>query len=651
MIRCLLLSLWLGFATSLGACGDSGSTSGSGPVARFSLTPGADFFSQPFPSDLRRLPGGGIDLSGFESEDVIVSQVIAAAEEAEAFSVGGAIYFTFSAAVDVSTLPSDGAETLEPQASVYVVNVDPTSPGYGERVPLWIRFEDEPSRFISAHWLALLPYPGAGLRTGTTYAAVVTRRLHAVTGEPFGRDGDFGALLGGSERSEVVAARATFAPLLEYLADASRPIEEVVAATVFTTERPGTLLRRAREVIYRDVAPPEVSDLSLVSQDNGYNLYEGTFEGPIFQQGDAPYRNAGGEIRVDEQGDPVLSHMETLRVALAVPTGAMPAAGWPVTIYRHGTGGDYLSFAENGTGVRLAAPVDSDGSPLAPVAVISMDGVVHGPRAGASGGSPETLFYNFQNPWAGRDNSRQEAIDNFQLLRLVDSVNVSAAPETGQPIRFDPDHVYFFGHSQGAITGALFVPFEPRLRAAILSGAGANLILTLLRKKSELDIEALLEIALDDPAYGPLDEFHPVLTVLQTFIEPADPLAYAQDYFASDEPGVGAPSLFLTYGRGDSYTPNLTTRVLAETIGAAPAGEVLDSYEAYDLLGGVSPLALPVCDNLSVDGGHRTAVVVQYEPWPGSDGHFVVFDERTARRQAAAFLATEATVGCATLLP
>ena len=54
----------------------------------------------------------------------------------------------------------------------------------------------------------------------------------------------------------------------------------------------------------------------------------------------------------------------------------------------------------------------------------------------------------------------QELIDVWRealsgLVRLVEGVDVASAPDTGAPIRFDLDRLYFFGHSQGAITGAL----------------------------------------------------------------------------------------------------------------------------------------------------------------------------------------------------
>ncbi len=648
----LRLSLVLvALALGLAACSDDdGQPDPQAPVARFQLAP-VDFFAQPWPSDLRYTPEGTIDLDGYPEGETLVQNVVeTAATECTGFALGGAIYFTFNAEVDPSSLPADGADTLDTSASVFVVNVDPDSPDYGERMPLWVKVASRESRFIAANWVGLLPYPGHPLRPATTYAAVVTNRVLTVDGEAFAADDDFAAMMGEDDRAEIVAARAVYQPLWDYLADSSLDRAELAAATVFTTQQVTDVVRRARDVVHA-LEAPTLDNLVLVEQSTRYDVYEGTYSAPIFQQGEAPYRQQGGGIEVDAQGDPIVQRMEELRVAISIPVDdPMPAGGWPVALYRHGTGGDYMTFTSNGTATRLANATDRNYDLISRVAVVAIDGVVHGPRAGGSTTSPEQLFYNFENPLAGRDNSRQEAIDNYQLMRLVAAVNVASAPDTGAPIQFDPDRVYFFGHSQGAITGALFVPHEPALAASVLSGAGAHLLLTLLRKDSEFPVSTLLEIALNDDDYGTLDEFHPTLNILQTYIEPADPLAYSRLYLHQTPGDIPPQNVLLTYGVTDSYTPNITTEALATAAGFAPAGEIWEDYVAMELYGEVTPLSAPVCDNFTGANGTSTAVVVQYMPSPGNDGHFVVFDHMTAKRQSAGFLASHAADGCPTLV-
>ncbi len=114
---------------------------------------------------------------------------------------------------------------------------------------------------------------------------------------------------------------------------------------------------------------------------------------------DPPYARDGGAIEVDSSGDPVIQRMEALRFAVSVPRGTMPAAGWPIVLYAHGTGGDYRSFIDNETALVLAAQG---------LAVISIDQPLHGTRA-PPGSATEDAFFNYQNPIAGRDHVRQHA--------------------------------------------------------------------------------------------------------------------------------------------------------------------------------------------------------------------------------------------------
>src|SRR6185503_4314156 len=142
--------------------------------------------------------------------------------------------------------------------------------------------------------------------------------------------------------------------------------------------------------------------------------------------------------------------------------------GWPIAICQHGTGSTYTSFVTDGTANELAKQG---------IATIATDQVLHGLRN--PGGNPELAFFNFTNIYAARDNSLQGAADGFSLMRLALALSFSDGSRT---ISFDPARVYFFGHSQGGLTGPGFVAFEPSVSGAVLSGTGGLLYLALLNK-------------------------------------------------------------------------------------------------------------------------------------------------------------------------
>jgi pimeloyl-ACP methyl ester carboxylesterase len=204
----------------------------------------------------------------------------------------------------------------------------------------------------------------------------------------------------------------------------------------------------------------------------------------------------------------------------------------------------------------------------------------------------------------------------------------------GIRIRFDPAKIFFFGHSQGSLTGVPFVAWEPDVEAAIFSGAGGLLYLSLLNKTEPVDIAALVRLFLRD---DPLDEYHPVLALLQMYMERSDSVSYARRL---------ATDVFISEGLIDRFTPVPSIEALATAMRVDPVSPMKREVTGLTLAGR-RVLDAPVSGNW--DGG-ATGVLLQYDEAPDSDGHFVIFDREDARQQSTQFLATEAADGVATLV-
>ena len=99
----------------------------------------------------------------------------------------------------------------------------------------------------------------------------------------------------------------------------------------------------------------------------------------------------------------------------------MPAGGWPLVVYAHGTGGSFRSHVPEGVAANLAGATSIRGV-TTPMAVLGIDQVETGTRRGASTESPDNLFYNFANPAAARGNPIRAAADQASLLRLAKSL-------------------------------------------------------------------------------------------------------------------------------------------------------------------------------------------------------------------------------------
>jgi predicted esterase len=639
--RRVAVAAMLVLAAGLAACppaDDPTDDLGVAVTALFELPraePFPEFYALPFPNDLRLRADGTVDLDQHARQSPFISGLIDVfGRKTHGFGTNAAIYVRFSGEIDPATLPAGAAASRDLVASVYLVDVDARSPERGHRTPLLFRFQAQPAQTIGPNWLGCLPYPGFPLRPATTYALVVTDRLRAAGGGRVGRSADLEAIFSGSGGDAAVArAREVYAPLLAWLDDPESPDdrEDVVSATVFTTQDPTSLMGRAREVV-RALPEPEASGLTPTFTTALYRAYQGTYSSPNFQTGEPPY-TTGGEIVVDESGAPIVQRMETLRFAVSVPrTLPPPAGGWPIVLYAHGTGGDYQSFLADGTATRMAA----EG-----LATISIDQVLHGPRD-PSGTPPGYSFFNFQNPIAGRDNVRQAGIDNFQLVRLASRLVI----EDGATLhRFDERKITFMGHSQGGLTGPPFLAYEPAVGATVLSGAGGLIYIALLYKTQpdDVDIPGLVQAFLRD---HPLSEHNNVLALMQMFLEPADPMNYAPLLLRAPVPGVGAKHVYQSEGLVDNYAPIAGIEALGIAIGLSPVAPLLQPVEGFGLRG-LAPLAAPVSSNT----GDRTGVFVQYAASAGRDGHFVIFNDETAQRQHARFLGSLAQTGTATLVP
>jgi predicted esterase len=319
---------------------------------------------------------------------------------------------------------------------------------------------------------------------------------------------------------------------------------------------------------------------------------------------------------------------EDIEFALTVPPGPMPSTGWPIAIYAHGTGGDADSFITDGTARALAAQG---------VACLGFDQLFNGART-IPGGTPESQFFNFANPFAARSNNRQAAIDLVQAGRFVRGLTISPTVSGGQEQRFDGEHVMFYGHSQGGLNGPLWLSTPRGPAAAVLSGAGGWLSLSLVLKTEPINIPGVVAGLLSIPR-DELTPLHPAITMAQMIADPADPVHYAR--FIIDEPRAdGQPKhVFMTQGFIDRYTPPPAIAALATSMGLPLVEPVLHPEVAAPIPDWPRVRA-PFARNLAM--GASTGGWSQYDAPGRSDGHFVIFNVPEATLRAARFLATYA---------
>ncbi|MBW2523229.1 MAG: hypothetical protein JRI23_03600 [Deltaproteobacteria bacterium] len=613
-----------------------------------------DFYRLPMPNDVR-LNAGQIDLSGHPTPgdallgyDIVDRYLRAIEQHNDGWGVYGVTYFRFSGPVDFDTS----------QDQVRLVDLT-TDSGLG----FYYQFATHRNAYQCANRFQVWPLPGRAYRAGHTYAAFLLDGLKADNGSDIERSPDLVAMLSDTAPSDATLAAEwpKYAGLRAYLTAHSIAPSSVLTAAVFTVGQPQDVTERLAAAVGA-AAVPAASDWTLcdssvaspcpdatgergcAAADSDFDELHALVTLPIFQAGTAPYDTPadGGDISVDAGGDPQVTGTEQVCLSLTVPKGTVPAGGWPTVVYAHGTGGHFRTHVVKGVADDFAVGVNDGSGTVIKAAVLGIDQVAHGPRRNGSTASPQDLFFNFKNPAAARGYPRQGAADQMSLLRFVPAVSFDAGSSpTGSAFALGAP-IAFWGHSQGATLGGIGVPYGD-WAGVLMTGQGASLRKALVTKRSPVDIAAVVPWVLGDPrSDGTLIDGanHPVLTMLQTWIDPADPVAYAR-LAVSEPPGSLAPRhLFQPFGVEDTYTPPEVQATYAFGAGLELAAHDSSVTTPFDI--GWPPLQTmptPISGNRVVASTTVTAVVRQYAPASGDDGHFVVYDVANARADAERFLA------------
>ena len=282
---------------------------------------------------------------------------------------------------------------------------------------------------------------------------------------------------------------------------------------------------------------------------------------------------------------------------------------------------------------------------------MSTDEPLHGPRGPGGEEIPLSqisfIYYNFINPAAGVGNIHQSVADKMTLARFAREFDVPAHESpTGERILIDPSRMAFMGHSLGGVIGSVYMGAESEVVAAVLSGAGGGFNLIFLDTPDAFD--PFIQAALRLIGFAPgevFDGFHPIVTLMQGFVEPADPVGYGHYYVES--PLEGRPkNVFLPEGMEDDRVPPKLHEALAVAAGLPQTLPVFDRVEGLALKG-LEPIALPTEGNLAFEGARSTGALIQYQP----GDHWVLFSSEANEMQYVDFLASYFETGVGRIDP
>ena len=614
----------------------------SGGMPSFDPALTQSFFDFPFPHDQRRKSSGYIDISDYPNPKrikILSDYISLADQELKGFGTNSPIYLRFDQPLSNSTLHMKPKDTMDFSSPIYLLNVEPGDPHQGEFIPLQMQFQVYSDDYIPSYTLSVQPVWGFPLKPSTRYALVVKREFNNVHNARLGSPGLFQAAFQGRYTShpQVAILEKLYQPLTDFLKQKNQFYpDEIAIATIFTTQPISPELAQVRKYINDDFKQGKVNSIKYSGQTPYYYIFEGTYMGPNFQKGSPPYKNQGG-FHFNSQGQPILQQLDNIRFAISIPKGTMPTSGWPITIYGHSSGGDYLEFQNKNNILQPATKLA-----IKKFAVISIDSPLYGTRV-PQGTDGELFSINLHNLVAFRTNFRQSAADFITLAKLIKigkfKIDSSISPN-GLEIKLDRGRIYFLGLSHGGIGGVLALAVENRIRGAVFTGVGGGLSITLLKQNQKVNyLQVIRSLAQIPPNYT-LTSFHPVMGLIQMLTEVVDPINYAPYFYRYSLDNIGR-NVLLMEGMSDSVTPAKAIEALT-IAGGLPLVEPKVADIPMLLLRGLSPLKPPVSENLQIAAGNKsTGGLLQFS---GED-HQLLFKSANASSKYTDFLSTLSYAG------
>jgi len=658
----------------LSACSSSPTASITRPGAQVAFDFGADlgspdhFYDVPYPSDLRLSADGKPDWSGLPVPSAaanIVGSLKVIAGERLGFPVISVGYFRFDAPVATSDVTQVIAASLE--SPIVLIDVDPASPTRGTLIPT-VASSLQADDYLPANVLAVAARPGFVLHPNRKYAYVVFRDYNDAKGAPLG----VGEAVAELVRGEAPAGpkgkelQALYAPLAKVLADEGVDPARVAAATVFTT---GDVVKDTFDLSERVVSRSTIAidDLTIHTTDGahpGYCELVATMQLPQYQKGTPPF-DTEGLFELDLNGVPKVQRMETANVVLTIPQGApLPAAGVPLVIYFHGSGG-LPGEATDASKIPASDPT-SEGPPgEGPASWVAPHGfaMVAASLPFANDRFPSTdeqSYLNFANLAAFRDTFRQGILEQRLFLAALAKLRVPAAavaacpnvmlPAGAADFGFDPGALFAMGQSMGGAYTNYIGALEPTVRAVVPTGAGGFWSFFVLETQVVPNAAGLIGVLL--ATHDELSFAHPALHLLETAWEPVDPLAYVPRLASRPLDGHPTRPIYEPVGKGDRYFSTEVYDAMALGYGNAQAGDAVwpTMQDGLSLAkrGGILPY--PVSnDAKSESGAPFTGVVVEYAGDGIADPHAIYRQLDAVKYQYGCFLETMLKKGVATV--
>ncbi|MEM7714239.1 MAG: hypothetical protein AAF349_11815, partial [Cyanobacteria bacterium P01_A01_bin.68] len=526
------------------------------------LTNQDNFYNLPYPNDLRLNPDGSPNLTGFPIADnnIFAESVKSIADDNTGFPTNTAGYFRFN--FPVASQDFDDVIAADTNSPILLIDIDPDSPNRGELLPTVASTFRPDVNYVPPFLLGVAPAPGIILNPNRTYAYVVKSSLNNAVGRPLNPSATLEQLIDGETPEGELGdeAKELYQPLWETLEEIGVNSDNIAAATVFTTGNVvAEFAKLSDEIVERyDVT---IENLQLDPEDGASNprFYElqGTVEMPQFQKGTPPF-NSEGLFEFDENGSLIEQRTEEVPVVITIPKTPMPDGGYPIVAYFHGSNGLSTQVVDRGA---ITEPGGEPTPGRGPAFVVAEKGFAA--VSSALPLNPERFddnipdsYLNLSNLAAYRDTFRQTVIEQRLLIEALEDLKIPVStigsdgdvllPSGETDFKFQSSPVMALGQSYGAQVANIVSAIEPKIGAVVPTGSPSFYPLLIEDEIGSGTAAALLE------ASQQLNYLYPVLNLLGTAWEVADPITFMPYLAQRPLPGHPARSIYQPVGQGDT---------------------------------------------------------------------------------------------------
>ncbi|HTM21193.1 MAG TPA: hypothetical protein VL172_11810, partial [Kofleriaceae bacterium] len=492
----------------------------------------------------------------------------------DGFSPAGFAFTAFPVRVDPANLVTwhDYAASLDDASPTVLVDMDS-----GERVAHFAEVDANAEPGFDDQ--ALYIRPAARLRPGARYAVGIRKSLKAEGGGDLPVPPGFAAVVDGGDGGHQRLARVLprYDAIFAALADAGVPRDDLVVAWDFTTASQASLtddLRNARDAALAAMGEGaanltwDVGSDATYTPDPRFRRILGTYQAPMLLTDTSNQ----AELNRDGAGLPVVDGTTDAPFVAMIPDCAAAQRPVPVIVFGHGFFGD-LDEAQD-TYMRLVA------EQLCAVVV----GTVWKGMSTTDFSGAALALNDASKLYAFGERIIQGIINQVALVQLVHNAMGSDLLADGGGTLIDPDRIYFYGISQGAILGASFFATDPLLTRAVLNVGGGDW--SMLFERSTHWQEFGLIIAGAYP--GALNSVI-LQALMQMAFDPTENVHLAGEL----DPGK---QLLLQIAVGDSQVSNLSSEVLARELGIPVLTPSVAQPYGVPAMDGPLPSALTIWD-------------------------------------------------------